>query len=409
MSSARGFFEGQEEYEDRIRLEAKEAEVESLAGTRPSRGFFEGDKEYEERVTRQAYEERVASLDGARPSQGWFESKPDYDRRLEKTANESVVRSATDSKPGAGFFESEEAYLIRVRKEANEHFIAGVKGEKPTQGFFQGDHDYRSDIAHRARVLRADGKSLAPKGETASVGWTSEDYSSASVPVSAAIPAVETAVPSSGTEGVGRVAVVNCLLVVGAVLVAMALNRRAKEEIQMEPPAVVATDAPAQPPVEVESVPPNPISAEAGALTIESKVGEVAGGESSALPELFLPFPPNEAIEIVGAVWRKTWRLEHSVQSDEPSAGASILESDERVFRRIGKNWKVRFVVGLVADGSETRLVSRVVCRRGEGDEWESETERCAAKFGAKFERKLEAAVEKRVKEARERRPAWDR
>lgn len=409
MSSGRGLFESQEDYESRISLAAKEAEVESLAGTRPSRGFFEGDKEYEERVTRQAYEERVASLDRARPSQGWFESKPDYDRRLEKTANESVVRSATDSKPGAGLFESEEAYLIRVRKEANEHFIAGVKGEKPTQGFFQGDHDYRSDIAHMARVLRADGKSLAPKEETASVGWRSEDYSAASVPVSAAMPAVETAAPPPVTDGTGRAAVLNCLLVVGAVLVAMAINPRAKEERPMEPPAVAATDAPVQPSVEVESVSSNPISEEAGALTIESKVAEVAGGESSALPELFLPFPPNEAAEIVGGVWKKTWRLEHSVLSDEPHAGASILESDERVFRRIGKNWKVRFVVGLISDGSETRLVSRVVCQRGGGDKWGSETERCAAKFGGKFERELEAAVEKRVKEARKRRPAWDR
>lgn len=409
MSSGRGLFESQEDYESRISLESKEAEVESLAGTRPSRGFFEGDKEYEERVTRQAYEERVASLDGTRPTQGLFESDEVYGKRLEKTANESVVRSATDSKPGAGFFESEEAYLIRVRKEANEHFIAGVKGEKPTQGFFQGDHEYRSDIARMARVLRADGKALAPKEETASVGWRSEDCSMGSVVVSAAMPDVATAAPSSETDGASWTAVVYCLLVAGAILAGMALNPRAKEDRMTESPAVAATEAPSQAPIEPEFVTSRSASEEAGATTIESKVAEVASGESCALPDLFLPFPPSEAIEIVGAVLKKTWRLEHSLRSDELHAGTSIMESDGRVFRRIGKNWKVRFVVGLIADGSETRLVSRVVCRRGGGDEWESETERCAAKFGGKFERKLEAAVEKRVKEARKRRPAWDR
>lgn len=409
MSFGRGWFESEEDYGNRVRLESCEAEVESNTGNRPSRGVFESDEGYRERVTQQAYEERISNLDGARPSQGWLESKEEYGARLEKKANESVVRKATDSTPQSGFFESDEEYKKRIRKEANELFIAGVKGERPSQGWLEGDHDYRSRIAFKAQELRADGAYMPPKQETSSVGWTSDDSCGGPAAVATPPPSVNAA---AGTEpGVGQVGAIFGLVVVGFTIASWTLGVQNNPAPQTAAPEMASPEISQQPAeVVVDESAASGSSMEAeSAKNVEVSVAETAGEESSVLPDLFLPFPREEATEVVAEVLSKTWRLGNSVKEGDAKEGAVTLESEERELRRLGKNWKVRFVIGLEPVGSETRLVSRVVCRRGGGDSWAIETERCAAKFGGKFERKLEAAVEKRMNEARKRRSAWDR
>ncbi|MES2939740.1 MAG: hypothetical protein V4864_18805 [Pseudomonadota bacterium] len=171
MSSSQGFFEGDDEYRDRVAREADERTIEQASGSSPSQGWFESPQEYRSRISESAAEHIIKSNSGTAPSQGWFESSDEYRSRISVEASETTVRAATGCDPGPGWFESATDYQVRVRREANEHQIGGATGVEPSQGWFEGAHEYRSRIAHEAREIRA-------KGEVPHAGTTGTQASS---------------------------------------------------------------------------------------------------------------------------------------------------------------------------------------------------------------------------------------
>lgn len=155
MSSEKGWFESEDEYQARISKEADERTIETSTGSSPAKGWFESDDDYRERISQEANERRIEDSTGSSPSKGWFESDGDYRDRVHREANERAVNDSTGTSPSKGWFESDEDYDTRVRKEANEAVIEADTNLAPKKGWFEDDHEYRSRIAHEARMTRA--------------------------------------------------------------------------------------------------------------------------------------------------------------------------------------------------------------------------------------------------------------
>ena len=136
--------------------EANERTIEDSTGSAPSQCWFEGDDDYRQRVAREADERTIEGSTGSASSQGWFESDDTYRERIHREANECTVKDLTGSAPAQGWFEADQDYDTRIRKEANEQIVNSGTGSSPKQSWFESSHDYRSRIAHEAREVKYD-------------------------------------------------------------------------------------------------------------------------------------------------------------------------------------------------------------------------------------------------------------
>lgn len=123
------------------------------------------------------------------------------------------------------------------------------------------------------------------------------------------------------------------------------------------------------------------------------RVDELAGEDSVKLPDLFLPVGESKARELVESVWAGEWEVNPESRTEETESHPAVVETQEKVLKKLGKDWRIRFVSAFVPKGGETIVISRLACKRGSGKKWEAETDKCAKKFGEKFEREVEVAV----------------
>lgn len=151
-----GFFESDDDYRERISLEADEQTIENATGEAPSQGFFEGDDDYRERIRLEADEATIEDVTEEEPSQGFFEKDDDYVERITLEADERIIEDLGEEAPSQGFFESDSAYRERIAIEADECTIEDATGDAPSQGFFESDDDYHDRISKEADEHRAD-------------------------------------------------------------------------------------------------------------------------------------------------------------------------------------------------------------------------------------------------------------
>ena len=159
-----GWFESDDDYQQRMSREANEATVERLSGSAPRQGFFESDEDYASRITDEANSAVIEHYSGDSPRQGWLESDSDYRHRIAEEAHESTIESLSGSAPRQGWLEDSDDYRHRIRHEANAALLEGL-GEAARQGWFESDSDFRSRVSLAARELRAE------------QGWSSDERS----------------------------------------------------------------------------------------------------------------------------------------------------------------------------------------------------------------------------------------
>lgn len=173
-----GWFESDDDYQERTAQEANEAVIKESTGSAPSKGFFEDDDDYRERIGREASERIVQDSTGSAPSQGFWESDDNYRERISREAHERIVRDSTGTAPAQRFFESDGAYHARVRDAANERTIRDATGSAPSHRWFESTTAYRQRIAVTADEHRARNPGRAPGRDRSSA--SNEDTTASS-------------------------------------------------------------------------------------------------------------------------------------------------------------------------------------------------------------------------------------
>lgn len=124
----------------------------------------------------------------------------------------------------------------------------------------------------------------------------------------------------------------------------------------------------------------------------ESAVSTALGPDALQIPDLLIPLPRDAAITLVRDVWREKWEVE-STEKVGWENGFSLYETEERLIKKIGKDWRIRFSGAFVERGQQTWLLTRILCQRGSGSRWASEENACIKKHAVKFEKDIESAV----------------